>query len=56
MSSAPLITAAELSGRIGVSVDTLYRYVRDKKIPYYRVGSMLRFDEAEVRDAIRGKA
>lgn len=52
--TTPMITADELARRLDLSIETVYRYVRDDRIPYYRVGPILRFDWSEVRDALKG--
>lgn len=39
-----LINIAELSQMIGVSVNTLYSWVSQKKIPYVKMGRLTKFD------------
>ena len=51
-----MISADEVARRLGMSVETVYRYVRDDRIPYYRVGPILRFDWDEVLGALKGTA
>ncbi len=51
-----MISADELARRLDLSVETVYRYVRTDRIPYYRVGPILRFDWDEVLGALKGTA
>lgn len=39
-----LLTASELAPRIGISKTTIYDMVTRKRIPYLRIGMMIRFD------------
>jgi excisionase family DNA binding protein len=43
-----LISASEIATRLGIQCQTVYLWVRLKKIPFYRVGRLVKFDEAEV--------
>lgn len=45
-----LLTARQLADRLGVSVSVVYR---SRDWPCYKIGNLLRFDEAEVREHIR---
>jgi len=47
------INKAELAKRYGVSVPTVKSWMRAKKIPYIKVGSVVRFDISEVDASIR---
>lgn len=38
----------ELSEYFGLSVDTLYDWVYRKKIPYFKIGRLVRFDLREI--------
>ncbi len=42
-----LITANELAVRLGIRGPTVYLWVRQKGIPFYRVGRLVKFDEEE---------
>ena len=43
-----LISANEIAERLGIQCQTVYLWVRQKRIPFYRVGRLVKFDEAEV--------
>ena len=43
-----LITANDLAERLGVRSQTVYLWVRQRRIPFYRVGRLIKFDELEV--------
>jgi excisionase family DNA binding protein len=43
-----LISASEIAERLGIQHQTIYLWVRQKRIPFYRVGRLVKFDEAEV--------
>ncbi|NLM96549.1 MAG: helix-turn-helix domain-containing protein, partial [Halanaerobiaceae bacterium] len=38
MTDNDLITAQELAEKLGLSVETIWRYTREKKIPYIQLG------------------
>ena len=48
MSRRNLITANEIATVLGIQCQTVYLWVRQKRIPFYRVGRLVKFDEAEV--------
>ena len=43
-----LLDIAEVSVRLGVSVNTLYSWVNQRKIPYVKIGRLLRFDQETI--------
>ena len=43
-----LISANEIAELLGIECQTVYLWVRQKRIPFYRVGRLVKFDEAEV--------
>jgi len=43
-----LIDIAEVSQRLNVSVNTLYAWVNQRKIPFIKVGRLLRFDLSDI--------
>jgi excisionase family DNA binding protein len=43
-----LVSASEIAERLGIQHQTIYLWVRQKRIPFYRVGRLVKFDEAEV--------
>ena len=48
-----LLTASELAPRIGISLTTIYQMVTEKRIPYLRIGSMIRFDPRAIAAWLR---
>lgn len=53
MTGKKLITAQELSTILGLSVDTIWRYTRDQRIPHIEIGlRQYRYVEAEVLKAL----
>lgn len=49
-----LINIRDLSEMTGVAVDTLYRWVSMKKVPYVKVGRLTKFDVEAVDQWIKG--
>src|SRR5919106_117832 len=43
-----LISANEIAEVLGIQSQTVYLWARQKRIPFYRVGRLVKFDEAEV--------
>jgi len=43
-----LISASEIAERLGIQCQTVYLWARQKRIPFSRVGRLVKFDEAEV--------
>ncbi len=55
MNDNQFVTANELSHRLGITKSSIYRMMRQGKIPSVPVGGKLggrRFDEAQVREAL----
>ena len=50
-----IITEKELSERIGISKVTLHKYRKEGKIPFSKVGRIIRYDYKEVIDALKYK-
>ena len=49
------LTVEELAGLLCVAIRTLYKEVEDNHIPFFRVGSSIRFDPHQVADWLEGK-
>ena len=45
-----LLTIEELSEYIGITVNTAYSWVSQKKIPYIKVGRLVRFDMDKINE------
>ncbi|MBI4369998.1 MAG: helix-turn-helix domain-containing protein [Elusimicrobia bacterium] len=56
MSEQKLLNVREVSNWIGVPVPTLYLWVHLRKMPYVKLGRLLRFEKQAVEDLIgKGK-
>lgn len=49
------LTAKQVAKFTGIGYATIYEMADDKRIPCYRIGSMLRFDPKDVAEWWRGK-
>jgi excisionase family DNA binding protein len=49
------LTVEELADLLGVAIRTVYKEVEDKRIPFFRVRSSIRFDPHQVADWLAGK-
>jgi excisionase family DNA binding protein len=45
-----LLSIDQLAQRLGITVRHVRRLVADKRVPYYKVGRLVRFDPAEITD------
>lgn len=43
-----LLNIDELAQRLGITARHVRRLVAEKRVPYYKVGRLVRFDEAEI--------
>src|SRR5258707_12916732 len=48
MTRKTLISAGEIAEVLGIQCQTVYLWVRQKRIPFYRVGRLVKFNEGEV--------
>ena len=53
MEEEKLLNRAEAMELLQVGPVTFWRYLRDKKFPYYQAGRRLLFKRSEILDAIR---
>lgn len=51
-----LLTAPQLVPLLGMSRTTIYQYVADGRIPYIRIGTMIRFDPHAIAAWLREHA
>lgn len=49
------LTASEVAEYLGVSIDTIYKLCREKKIVHFRIGSRLLFKKAAIENWIEQK-
>jgi excisionase family DNA binding protein len=45
-----LLSIDQLAQRLGITVRHVRRLVADKRVPYYKVGRLVRFDPTEITD------
>ncbi len=50
-----LINVKQLSESTGLSVFTLYSWINQKRIPYVKVGRLVRFDQKKIEKMDRGE-
>jgi len=43
----------ELAKYVGVSKETIYRWIKSNKIPYFKVGKLHKFDSEQIDMAIK---
>jgi len=43
-----LYSSKEIADYLGISKDTLYRMIKRKQIPFYKVGKLIKFDRSEI--------
>ncbi len=53
--AATLITIDELAARLGTSTRHIRRLVTERRIPYIKVGRLVRFDPADIAAWIDGR-
>ena len=51
-----LIDVKQLSESTGLSVFTLYSWINQKRIPYVKVGRLVRFDPRKIEKWIEGNS
>lgn len=47
------LSVDEIAGHLGVSKETIYRWLEKKKIPAHKVGKLWKFQVSEVDDWVR---
>lgn len=50
-----LLTIDQLAGRLGITVRHVRRLVAEKRVPYLKVGRLVRFDPAEIGPWLDGR-
>ncbi len=50
-----LLTPQEIAERLGFRVDTVYSWIRNGKLPAYRIGGLYRVDEEDLKAMIGPK-
>jgi excisionase family DNA binding protein len=47
------LSVQEIASHLGVSKETIYRYLESKKIPAYKVGKQWKFSISEINEWVR---
>jgi excisionase family DNA binding protein len=50
-----LMSIDQLAQRLGINVRHVGRLVAEKRVPYYKVGRLVRFDPAEIATWLEGR-
>jgi excisionase family DNA binding protein len=50
-----LLTIEELAGQLAITVRHVRRLVAEKRVPYVKVGRLIRFDAAEIMEWIESR-
>ena len=53
MLTRKLLTVKDVSGYTGLAPDTIYTWVSQRRIPYVKVGRLVKFDEAVLQAWIK---
>jgi len=57
MKHEPWVSLEEIAKHLGVSTDTVHRWLRNRGLPAHKVGRLWKFQVSEVNDWVRaGKA
>jgi excisionase family DNA binding protein len=51
-----LLTIDQLAQRLGITVRHVRRLVAERRVPYLKVGRLVRFDPSEITNWLRGSA
>jgi len=43
-----LIEKEQVAQQLGVSINTLYAWIHQKRIPYVKIGSLVKFDQYDI--------
>jgi excisionase family DNA binding protein len=50
-----LLTIDQLAQRLGITVRHVRRLVAERRVPYYKVGRLVRFDRNEIDEWLRDR-
>jgi excisionase family DNA binding protein len=51
--SEPWLSADDIAAHLGVTKDTVYTWIAEKRMPAHKVGRLWKFQAAEVDDWVR---
>lgn len=52
--SEPWLSADDIASHLGVTKDTVYSWIVDKRMPAHKVGRLWKFQASEIDDWVRG--
>ncbi|PZU43785.1 MAG: DNA-binding protein [Microbacterium sp.] len=52
--SEPWLSADDIAEHLGVTKDTIYAWIADKRMPAHKVGRLWKFQASEVDEWVRG--
>lgn len=52
--SEPWVSADDIASHLGVTKDTVYSWIADKRMPAHKVGRLWKFKVTDVDDWVRG--
>ena len=55
INTRPLLTIQQAAQITGVSITTLYKWVSHRKIPYIKMGSLVKFDPLKLEEWIKAQ-
>jgi len=50
-----LLTPQDLASYLNISIETIYSWTSMKRIPFYKVGRLVRFDLGEINKWLEGR-
>jgi len=55
MENKQYLSAKEVSRYMGISIHTVYLWIQLKKIPYYKIGKVVRFNLQEIDQWLKAR-
>ena len=55
MITSTLIDKQELAKQLGVKISTLYSWIHQKRIPYVKIGRLVKFDQKDINIWIQSR-
>jgi len=49
----PWLSAEDIAGHLGITKDTVYAWIAEKRMPAHKIGRLWKFQIAEVDDWVR---
>ena len=55
VTAEPWVSVEEVAGHLGVTKDSIYRWIEDRGLPAHRLGRLWKFKLSEVDEWVRAK-